>query len=152
MRRALFLLLLAACDGSDATYAAVTNQLGPGGPTVYKVWYRTTLFTEPVSPGNDSPVHVVAPGGGVAYALLAPGWDPDAGPPRSVLGGVTGTIGADKGKVVRIEIAPDKLRTACSAGGQLARDEYDVLRERIFPGEPVAPFDQACGGADAGAD
>src|SRR5689334_21716380 len=87
----VMLAAAAGCDGSNPTYAAVSNDLGDGGATVYKAWYRTTLFTEPALPGEDTPVHLVAPGGGPAYVLLAPGWIPngDAGAPAQIVGVVT---------------------------------------------------------------
>jgi hypothetical protein len=159
---ALLLVLLASCDGSDATYAAATNTF-PASPnaaptSVYKVWYRTALFTEAITPGNDTPVHVVAPGGDVAYAVLAPGWnadDPDAGAPPSLVGVMTtGGIYAKKGDIARIELGPTTVRGACVGQPLLTKDEYDVVRDRIFPGEDLPPFESACdgGAADAGRD
>jgi hypothetical protein len=142
--RYLLLPLLFACDGSDATYAAVQNR---HDTTVYKAWYRTTLFADPVTPGNDAPVHLVAPGGGVAYLLLAPGWDPDAGPPPMLSAAVTGTVDAEKGRIADIVVSKDTLRTACTAPpnvNPLAREDYDLLRERIFPGDNLSPFEKAC--------
>jgi hypothetical protein len=155
--RCLTLLLLVACDGSDATYAVATNVFAAdadGAPTsVFKVFYRTTLFTEPIAPGNDTPAHLVAPGGDRAYAILAPGWSPDApdaGPPPSFVGVVTAKgILATKGGTVRIELGPTTVRGACAGEPPLTRDEYDVLKDRIFPAENLPAYDGPC---DAGAD
>jgi hypothetical protein len=147
MRRFALLLLLASCESSDATYAAVSNQLGDGGATVYKVWYRTTLFTEPVTPGNDSPVHVVAPGGDVAYVLLVAEWDPNTGPKGPLVPAITPLVGVDKGDIARIVVAKDAIRTACTGtptSGPLAQDEYDHIRLRIFPDETIRPYAEAC--------
>jgi hypothetical protein len=162
MRKLVLLLALGACDGSDATYAAATNTF-PTAPnaaptSVYKVWFRSTLFTEPITPGNDTPVHLVAPGGDVAYAVLAPGWnadDPDAGAPPALVGvRTTNGVFATKGEIARIELGPSTVRGACTGEPPLTKDEYDVIRDRIFPAENLPAFEQACdaGAADAGTD
>jgi hypothetical protein len=154
MQRLLLLLLLCACDGSDATYAAATNTFAASANaasmSVLEVWYRTTLFTEAITPGNDTPAHLIAPGSDVAYALLAPGWDPDAGAPSSLVGvETTNDVLAKKGELVRIELGPSTVRGACMGGPLLTKDEYDVIRERIFPAEALPPYEGAC---DAGTD
>jgi hypothetical protein len=141
----LLLPILASCGDGDVTYAVVHDDVA--GAAVYKAWYRTTLFVEGIAPGNDTPVHRVAPGGDLAYALLAPGWDPhsDAGAPAKLVAVQTSApVSVRKGDVARIVLAADTVRGACLGSSPLSRDEYAVLTDRIFPGDALPTFDEAC--------
>jgi hypothetical protein len=144
----LALTVGAACDGSDPTYMAVSNRLGDGGATIYKAWYRTTLFTEPTAPGADTPVHLVAPGAAPAYVVLAPAWDPrgDASAPGELVGIVSASpVLVKKGDTGRIAVASDVVRGVCFGAPPLSRDEYDVVRDLIFPDDTLPAYDDACG-------
>jgi hypothetical protein len=65
-------------------------------------------------------------------------------------------VSVQKGGVARIVVSADTIRGACLGSPPLSRDEYAVLTDRIFPGDPLPSFDDVCGTRgpprDAGAD
>ncbi len=136
-------LLLAACDTSDPTQAVFVNAYpaNDGGPArnviLYKGWWSVAQLTEPVPPSAESdPVRVVK-GTGFAYALLAPGWDPESGAPPSILIPVrTRTeLTAARGNTLQIEISDATTLGNCAAGEPLSQTDADLITQRIFPAE-----------------
>jgi hypothetical protein len=138
------LVALAGCETADPTMAFVDNgfPLGPDADpstqvTVYKVWWSVALFSEPVPPGEISaPVRVV-PGTDVAYALLAPGWDPASGStPRVVVPlQTTQKVSVERGETLRILIADRTTMGNCASGNPLSVEDATFIVDRIFPGD-----------------
>ena len=72
---AIALIAAAGCNG-DPTTAVVENGYPAawraGTMTVFKVWWVTTLFPNPVAPEARSETERTIPASDFAYALLAP--------------------------------------------------------------------------------
>ncbi len=155
MKRALPLLpLLAAlpfalvgCETEDPTFAVVDNDfpmLTDGGTTpdsvaVYKVWWSSTLFSTPVAPGAESQSNRVVTGSDVAYALLAPAWDPSSGTaPTSLLPVRTSArLFVARGGTLHIRLSAATVEGICDAtpSQPLTQDDADFITQRIFPDE-----------------
>lgn len=134
-----------ACQG-DLSEAVVVNDMPADGPeplTIYKVWYRSTLFLDPLAPGEQSESLRIGPGAEPAYALLAPAYDADAGTPRLMPARTKDVIRSEAGETVRLVFSPATAFIGCGGAAGLSREDYDTIRERIFPGDIVAPFDPA---------
>lgn len=126
---------LAACETEAPTNAVVENTYVDG--VVYKTWWVTTLFDEPVPASASSSEQRSVPETGIAYALLAPGWDPASGTPPASLIPVRSklplTVG--RGATLRIIVSDATFAGQCSAKQPLTQDEADFITQRIFPGE-----------------
>jgi hypothetical protein len=143
---ALTLLLgVAACETPDPTSAVVDNAY-PASPdppitgpqiVVYKVWWAATLFEEPVAPTGSSDVERSVPTSDIAYALLAPGWDPASGVPPTKLVPVRSKnkLAAPRGDTLHIVVSDDTFRGSCDARQPLSQEDADIITKRIFPGE-----------------
>jgi len=138
-------LVVTACDTETATYAAVENgfaELPDGGNLatriiVYKTWWETTLFTEPVLPTATSGELRTVPERDTAYALLAPGWDPESGGPPTTLIPVRSKelLAVGRGEVLRILVSDATFSGNCAANQALSQEDADFITQRIFPGE-----------------
>jgi len=163
-----FALALAACDTETPTTASVRNDyaaVADGGDVatqnvVYRVWFATTLFTDPVAPGQTSAELRTVPTADYVYALLAVGWDPASGaaPTKLVPLRSKGRLDVARGDLGLIAVSPATFDGDCASGGRLSQEDADFVTQRIFPG-PFAGlrFDAAtCTAApvagDAGAD
>jgi hypothetical protein len=144
-RLALLLASLssAGCETSDATEAVLVNQYPVAADgtastvAVYKAWWAVSLFADPVAAGQESdPVRVV-PGTDYAYALLAPGWDPESGiTPKQLLPIRSASkLSVRRGDTLRIEISDTTTVGNCAAAQPLSQEDADLITERIFPGE-----------------
>lgn len=135
----------AACQ-PDLSEAVVVNELPANGPeplTVYKVWYRSALFLDPVAPGGQSETLRIGPGTEPAYALLALAYDPDAGAPRLVPARTKDVIRSEPGDTARLVFSPATALIGCGGTVGMSREDYETIRQRIFPGDTFAPFDPA---------
>jgi hypothetical protein len=105
--------------------------------TVYKVWWVTTLMPDAVAPGGEGQVQRTVPGAGVAYAVLAPGWDPRSGsaPTRFLAAKATLSLAASQGKTLHIHVSDSTFDGNCAAGEALSQDDADFVTQRIFPAE-----------------
>jgi hypothetical protein len=81
----------------------------------------------------------VVKGSDYAYALLAPGWDPESGSPPSALLPVRtiSKLSVDRGDTLRIVISDATVLGNCATGTPLAQADADFITQRIFPGEFV---------------
>jgi hypothetical protein len=159
-------LFSAGCETSDATEAVLVNQYPvaadgtAGSVAVYKAWWAVALFADAVAAGQESdPVRVV-PGTDYAYALLAPGWDPDGGTTPNQLLPIRSAskLSVGRGDTLRIEISDTTTVGNCAAAQPLSQEAADFITERIFPGEfSEVTYDAATctisggAGGDAGA-
>jgi hypothetical protein len=132
-----------ACQTFDPTEAVLDNQYpsSDAGPddsiTVYKGWWSVAEFAEPVPAGTESdPVRVVN-NTDFAYALLAPGWDPESGtsPAKLVPVRTTNKLSVARGDTLHIVISDTTTRGSCAAAEPLAQDDADFITQRIFVAE-----------------
>jgi hypothetical protein len=135
---------LAGCETADPTTAVVENGYSPAvdadpsaGVTVYKAWWSVALFADPVAVGQTSaPVRVV-PGTDLAYALLAPGWNPASRSKPTVLIPVQTAqkMSVDRGDTLHILFADGTAIGNCAFGSPLSTEDAAFIVERIFPGD-----------------
>lgn len=156
------LFLLFGCETGGPTEATIANEFPGGEPapfTVVKVWYRSTLYLEPLAPGQESEPARVATGAEPVYALLArvpPGGN-DGGVPRLVAARTREEIAVPVGERRRLALSPTTTLVGCGGPDGLSQADYEYLATRIFPGDAIEPFDPAgCSAArpagDAAAD
>jgi hypothetical protein len=136
---------VSACDGETPTRAVVANAYSDlpdrAGPSteivVYKAWWGTTLFADPVIPGSTSDELRTVPAEATAYALLAPGWDPASATAPTTLIPVRSIakLAVSRGEVLQITVSDATFAGRCSAGQPLSREDAAFITERIFPGE-----------------
>lgn len=141
-------LAVTACDTETATHAAVENafpEVPEGGDPatrviVYKTWWETTLFTEPVAPMTTSSELRTVPERDTAYAILAIGWDPASGiaPTKLLPVRSKDTLAVSRGEVLRIVLSDATFVGNCAANQPLSQEEADFITRRIFPGEFAA--------------
>jgi hypothetical protein len=131
---------LPACEGEDETTAVVDNAY-PIDPTasitVYKVWWQVTLFSDPVGPGQSSRELRAAPATDYAYALLAPGWDPESpSPPKRLwLARSAFPLSVNRGRTLHVTVSDEFFVGDCHGTRRLAQADADFIAERIFPDE-----------------
>jgi hypothetical protein len=130
-------LALPACDDSPTT-AVVENTYAPASVmTVYKTWWVTTLFASPVAAGATSETERTIPGRDFAYALLAPGWSPEAGgtPSRLVAVKSVAKLAVSEHQLLRIAISGATFVGDCATGPSLTVDDARLVVGDIFPGD-----------------
>lgn len=136
---------LSGCDTPDPTHAVVENAYpepppdggeGGAGIVVFRTWWVATLFADPVLPGTVSAEERTVPETGPAYALLAPGWDPESGAPPARLVPVISRapLRAVRGTTLRIQVSDETFAGNCAAGQPLSEEDADFVTQRIFPG------------------
>ena len=134
---------LAGCNDT-ATTAQVENAFpaaGDGGSatamTVYKTWWVTTLFPNPVPAQASSESERTIPGTDFAYALLAPGWSSDDGgrPPRLIATKSAAKLSVAVHDVLHIEVSDETFVGDCAAGKPMDPADAQLIVERIFPGD-----------------
>lgn len=138
-------LLAAGCETETASSAIVHDgypAIADGGDpstevTVYKVWWTTTLFLDPVVPGADSDSQRIVPATDYAYALLAPGWGPKSGAPPTVLVPVRSAdkLSVSRGDTLHIDVSDATFVGNCAAGKPLSQHDADFITQSIFPGD-----------------
>jgi len=136
---------LVACRTEDPTFAVVENGypvLEEGGnpalqTVVYKVWWGVTLFDDPVMPGATGAEQRGVPESAVAFALLAPGWDPASGKPPTTLIPVMSRdfFVVKRGDTLQMRVSDDTFGGNCATRQTLAQEDADFITQRIFPGE-----------------
>lgn len=143
----LFLLAaaLSACGTETPSEAVVVNDYGAaasdgsfaGEVTIYRAWYATTLFREPLGPGEQSAPQRTVPGKARAYVVLAVGWDPtSSAPPSSFVAAMSkSAFDVDRGGTLRITVSDDSFTGRCDGAEPLSQKDADFITQRIFPAE-----------------
>ncbi len=135
--------MLAGCDTSEPTFAALRNEYPPASDAgaadsmpVYRGWWSVVQFPDPVPAGQVSDQVRVVPGSDYAYGLLAPGWDPASGTQPSSLVPLRSAqkISVARGDTLTFVVADDATVGNCAAGKPLAQADADFITQRIFPG------------------
>lgn len=115
----------------DNDYASSTQPQA----VLYQAYWLNVAFQTPVPPGSSSTPQAGTPASAnTAYALVAPGWDPDGGsPPTSfvVLRSKVG-YGVDLGDTLHIAVSSDTFDGDCAAGDPLDQAEADFLTQVVF--------------------
>jgi hypothetical protein len=135
--------LLSACETSDPTQAVFDNEYpasdagSRASVTLYRGWWSVAQQTEPVLAGAESDPLRVVKGSDFAYALLAPGWDPESGTlPATLLPVRTKEkLSVARGDTLRIAISDATVLGNCATGSPLTQTDADVITQRIFPAE-----------------
>ena len=133
-----FTALLPACATESPTEAVVSDRYGESsGLSLYRVWYATTLFRDPLGPGEASAPERTVPGTAMAYAVLAVGWDPssNATPTEFVPVQSRARLAVDRGDTLRIEVSDRTFDGRCGGSRPLSQSDADFITQRIFPAE-----------------
>jgi hypothetical protein len=109
--------------------------------TVYKAWWGTSLLPDPVAPGGEGQPERTVPYSDYAYAVLAPGWDPQSStaPPTFVAVRSAMPLSAPRGSTLHIHVSNGTFIGDCSANEPLTQDEATFIAQSIFPDEFNAP-------------
>jgi hypothetical protein len=149
MRTLASLLLLVAavsggCETENATHAIVANAYPPaadGGielddSVVYRAWWTTVLFAEPIVAGARSETERAVKGSDYAYAILARGWDPESGTTPEHLLALRSKekLSVKRGATLTIRVSDETFDGDCAHGAALDQDDADFITARIFPG------------------
>lgn len=136
---------LFACESEDPTKGVLVNaypEVPDGGDparqiVVYKAWWGTTLFNEPLVPGASSEERRVVPEFGIVYALLAPGWDPESGvaPTKLVAMRSKAEFGVTRSDNIEIPVSDATFFGLCDSKQALTQEDADFVTQRIFPGD-----------------
>jgi hypothetical protein len=128
------LVFVGACD-NDPTEASIVNEIPDA--TIEKTWFRTTLFTEPVEPGQTSRTLRVGAGAEPAYAVVRIHG-------HSFVARTNAVVDATEADHTRIVFSPATARSLCFGEPRLAADEEELVRTRIFPGDAIATSVEEC--------
>jgi hypothetical protein len=125
-------VFLGACD--EPTSVRVENATGA---PIYRLWWQTTLFSDPIPAGATSADLRTVPGSEPASALLAPGWDETSGvAPTSLLPSQSiDALTVLHGETLVIHVSADTWRGFCDGGQPLTQEEADLLTQRLFPAQ-----------------
>jgi hypothetical protein len=125
-----------SCGRGSPAFAVVDNR-HEAPAVVYRAWWSVTYFATPVPAGGESSANRVVTSTDYAYALLAPGWDPDAGAPPTTLVAVRTkdklTVG--RGATLHIAFSDETADGNCAAGLPLPQDVADLITKSVFPDE-----------------
>jgi hypothetical protein len=143
-RIAICALLLAsfvmACDQHPQTWVVFENSYPSSAGTavvVYRAFWQALAFQQSLPPGASSDPQdagVLAASANIAYAVLAPGWNPDAGSVPASLVFLQSRSGFEVQLNDTLYIPVDDTTFAgnCSAGSFLSQDQADFLTQRVF--------------------
>jgi hypothetical protein len=164
-------LSLIGCNDAPTTalvengYPAAGAAGGGGVMIVFKAWWVTTLFPNPVAPGEDSEPERTIPSDDYAYALIAPDWSGDDGraPARLIALKSRQKLSGTAHDLLRITVSDDQFAGNCAGGEPLSAEDAQLVVERIFPREfahvaydPTTcvstPVSVDAGGGDASSD
>ena len=132
-RSALLLLGLIGCD--TPTVGVVENHFSDD-TAVYRVWWETTIFLDPLAPGEASDLERIVPASDRLYAILAPGWDITSStpPPKLLPVRSAEALTAIRGTTLHLVLDANAVVGDCAAGKPLTEDEAELITQRIFPG------------------
>lgn len=131
----LTLAFVPGCD-NDPTEASVVNELP--GVQIEKTWFRTTLFSGPIEPGQVS--QTLRVGAGVEHAFAVVRINDHA-----FLARTNEPIDAPEAEQTRIVFSPSTARSLCFGEPRLSAEEQADIAARIFPGDELATQLEECG-------
>lgn len=134
-----------ACDTEEPTKTVLENNYpapadggDPSAQTVvYRAWWLTTYFPDPVPAETVSTEQRTVPASDVAYAVLAPGWDPasNAPPTKLVVVKSKAPLSVARGDTLHIALSDQTFTGNCAAQQPLSQEDADFITRSIFPGE-----------------
>jgi hypothetical protein len=129
------LAVVCGCDAGAPSEAVVDN--GYTADTVYRAWWKVTLFPDPVAPSSESTAERAIPATDYAYVLLARGYDLDAGgAPTQLLPLMSASmLSISRGDTLHIHVDTTAMIGDCAAGHPLTQDQADFITGSIFPVE-----------------
>ena len=143
-------LVPASCDQGPHTSVVLANGYAPSATTpmvVYRAYWQNIAFPTPVDPGSSAAAQPAEPtSGDTAYALLAPGWDPElaATPGSLVVLQSRVPISATFNQQLTITIDDTTFAGNCLAGSPLSQAQADFITQVVFPCElTMARYDAA---------
>lgn len=136
-------LSLVACDTENASSSVIDNAY-PAAPdgdpakqtVVYRAWWFATYYPAPVAAGASSEVQRAVPASDVAYAVLAPGWDPASttAPAQLVIVKSRTPLAVARGELLHIAVSDATFTGSCAALEPLSQEEADFATQSLFPG------------------
>ena len=108
----------------------------PRPVTVYRAYWHSVEFGEPILPGGGSQVTPTVPASGNwAYALIAPGWVPAMGGQPGLLIPLRSRspLELHQDNTLTIFVDDSTFMGNCAAGSNLSQEEADFITQRIFP-------------------
>ena len=129
----------AGCDGAPLTTVVLDNRFpaDAAAPLVVYAAQWQVAFPAPVPPGESSDAQTVVPSSDLpAYAVLAPGWDPqgDAAPSSLVVIESRAGLTAHLDDALHIPVDDATFAGNCAAKSTLPQSEADFITQVVFPG------------------
>jgi hypothetical protein len=133
--------LAAGCLNIDTPSTSVdfANGYPTSAPTplvLYRGYWENVLLTTPVMPGESSgPQPTVPTSDSSAYAVLAPGWDPDASARPATLVALESRapFAVHLDDTVHIPVDDTTFAGNCAAGSPLTQAQADFITQIVFP-------------------
>jgi hypothetical protein len=129
----------AACVSGPTTSVVLDNDYPPSsGYVVYRAYWGSVSFSDPVFPGSSSEVKDTIPAStNTAYVVLAPRWDPDAGSPPTptsflLLQSIDG-FGLRLGDTLHITVDDADFAGNCAVGSHLSQAQADFITQFVLP-------------------
>jgi hypothetical protein len=129
----------AGCAQRPQTLVILDNDYPPSQTAplvVYRAYWQAVSFQSPVAPGAESdPQSTVPASDNTAYVILAPGWDPDAGPARPtsfVFMQSRSSFDVHQGDTLHIPVDDGTFIGNCASGSFLSQTQADFIIQRIF--------------------
>jgi hypothetical protein len=131
------LALATGCDAPETDVVLDNHYPTPSSSpiVIFQAQWQAVSFTMPILPGTASmPQSTVAATDNSAYALIAPGWDANAGmPPTSLVvlqsrGGYTVHLN----QTLHIAVDDTAFAGNCAAGSTLTQAQADFITQRVF--------------------
>ena len=128
----------AGCDQGPHTAVVLQNGYSPSATTplvVYRAYWLNISFPTPIDPGASSAPQVAEPtSGDTAYAVLAPGWDPElsATPTSLVVMQSRNPIGVDLNDTLTITVDDANFVGNSASGSPLSQQQADFITQRVF--------------------
>jgi hypothetical protein len=118
------------------TEVVIANDYPPSTTNViYEAFWQSIAFTTPVPEGASSdPQTSLFASPNRAYAVLAPGWDPNSGapPPSFVVLESEGGYALDFDNTLTIPVDDATFNGNCAAGSYLAQADADFITQQVF--------------------
>ena len=133
------LALAGGCNGAPQTWVSLDNAYPASNASpavVYRGWWQAVAFGGPIVPGGSSGLQPTVPASdNTAYAVLAPGWDPDTGttPASFVVLQSRSGYAVHLGDILRIAVDDASFEGDCAAGSHLTQHQADVITQLVFP-------------------
>ena len=124
-----------ACDTPNTCVIIDNAYATTSGDVVYAAFWEATAFTAPITPGNSSEPHAsVFASANAAYAVLAPGWDPQstATPTLLVVLKSRAEYALDFDNTLHIVIDDATFAGNCATGSPLSQSDADFITQRVF--------------------